>query len=447
MKKNSNLSPEDIEYNKIKKTALEKLTLGKLKLMCTNRFFSSVLIHFYEEAIEREECKAFPTIGVNAHGRIKFNPIFINSLELDMLIGILCHEALHVIFLHLVRYPEKNFFNFEIWNIATDAVINNILINHENMSLPPNGIIPNRNSKLTLDIENSIDKLEIEIKDKPAETVYYEIINQLKKKGLFSKIPFGNLTNNEKQNSNIFQDQGIDNHTLEVKENGENLSQEDQQKISKNWSAIVKNAIMQSSNGRDTSSNWVKRAFEDLLKPQLDWRSILRSKIKAVLPYNYSYRTPAKRSFVTKIYTPSIYKKPEEIIVAIDVSGSISEEELNTFISEIYGIIRSYENLTVRVLFWSTHVDEKNDIRLKPSTFKNVLNIVPNSTGGTEISCVKQYLKNNTNQFRDNTLIIFITDGFVENDPDLCKHSLFVISQTGKTDILEKYGYCVRLKR
>ncbi len=446
-------SEENIIDKKLIKDANKQISVALMQIIFKYKFFGSVLAHCDVRVVdEANKLKEIKTAAVDKNGIIFCNPKFIMNMSVNTTIGVLCHEVMHVIFLHLSRYPDKNYLNFKIWNIATDSVINDILKNLENLELPSEGIIPKSNGDLELKDEYENPLIKLNVRDKPAEVVYWEIVNQLKAKGKVSHVgslsgSSGNGSDDDSSSSGGLDAKGFDKHIMDKNPDGSNPGSDSVAKDAKKWGSIVAEANMNASKDRSSSDDWCSRLLKDLLRPQLDWRSVLRSKIKACIPYNFTYRNPSKRSLATKIYMPIIYKRPEQIIIAIDVSGSISDEEMQIFWSEVYGIVRSYENIEVRVIFWSTHVDNEHELVFNSKTLRNSLSIDKiNTTGGTELSCVKDFLidPNRKYKYKNNFVIVF-TDGCVESEPDVVRNSLFVISKEGNDGILRNYGTCIRL--
>ena len=94
------------------------------------------------------------------------------------------------------------------------------------------------------------------------------------------------------------------------------------------------------------------RWAQDLLEPKIDWRKALagafRSSLATVLGRrDYVYTRPSRRQSAMKtgsqeIILPSMRKPaPPAIAVIIDTSGSISNDEINIFMSEIDGIVKA----------------------------------------------------------------------------------------------------------
>jgi len=156
------------------------------------------------------------------------------------------------------------------------------------------------------------------------------------------------------------------------------------------------------------------RAIEALLQPEIDWREVLREFITTTcVGSDYStYARPNRRYMSSGIYMPSgISEQVEELVIAIDTSGSIGQPELTRFLSEIEGVISNVHPRAVRLLYWDTEVcaDEvygegHNDMASLTTATK------PAGGGGTDISCVPEYMQDK--QIKPQAVIVF-TDGYL----------------------------------
>lgn len=452
--------------------AIDRIMVEKLKLMSQHRFFASLMLHLKFQEIKPQEIKdsktnkirkQHMTMAVDAKGNVYYDPEFVEGLGSEDLKFVLCHELMHVVLRHLYRVP-KNVIP-DIWNIASDAVINYILAYKENFTISDTQrklyIMPTKEGILRIKLGNggAEEIVDIMIQDKPAESIYYEILKALKDhlqkqgKSLQDLVGGGGKgyirpVGGEGFDDHILQSPSDEEETEENESNGVGrISETDAQDLDRKWSSAIAAANMEEAdNKRGSAGGWVSRLLDNFAKPQLNWRALLRKHIKETIPYDCSFKRPKKRTYSTGVYVPIMNFRPHMLTCAIDVSGSISDHELKTFITEIYGITRAYNNIDLRILFWSTKVDKDNDIIYKANKIRNVLGVKAFTTGGTYISCVEKYISEND---KKESSIIYLTDGFVEDKPLFsCKNKkrIFIIQKDGSTDILEKYGPTARLK-
>ena len=154
------------------------------------------------------------------------------------------------------------------------------------------------------------------------------------------------------------------------------------------------------------------RKLEELLQPEIDWREVLREFITATcVGSDYStYARPNRRYLSSGRYMPSgISERVEELVIAIDTSGSIGQPALTKFLSEVQGVVSNVKPEKVRLLYWDTSVcaneeyDETNMERLVEST-------KPKGGGGTDVNCVTQYMQDK--RISAQAVIVF-TDGYL----------------------------------
>ena len=90
----------------------------KRKMLFKYSFFGSVVT-----SINYKENKNIQTAGTDGE-TIYYNPEFLKSLSVQDQVFILAHEVCHIAFNHILRSKGKD---EKLWNIATDAVINQFL--------------------------------------------------------------------------------------------------------------------------------------------------------------------------------------------------------------------------------------------------------------------------------------------------------------------------------
>jgi predicted metal-dependent peptidase len=104
--------------------------------------------------------------------------------------------------------------------------------------------------------------------------------------------------------------------------------------------------------------------------------------------------------------------------VAIDTSGSIGEQELKIFLSEVKGIMESYDDYRISV--WSFDTDVYNLQEFTQDNMSDIMEYEPKGGGGTDFTANWRFMKDE--QIEPKKLIVF-TDGmpFGEwGDPDYC---------------------------
>ena len=156
----------------------------------------------------------------------------------------------------------------------------------------------------------------------------------------------------------------------------------------------------------------VGRDIEALLQPQVNWRDALREFVSTTCAGNDfgTWAKPNRRFLGAGVYMPSpISECVEELVVAIDTSGSIRQQQLTLFLSELAGICESVKPSRVRLLYWGHEVagdetyEEQNMHTLAQST-------KPVGGGGTDVNCVTAYM---TEHGIKPQAVVVLTDGYL----------------------------------
>ena len=197
--------------------------------------------------------------------------------------------------------------------------------------------------------------------------------------------------------------QGFDDHDWE---GAQELSADEQRELARD----IDEAIRQGALIAGKMGSGGDRDLEELLKPQVDWREVLREFITSTCTgSDYStWRRPNRRYVATGHYLPSgITEQVGELVIAIDTSGSIGSAELTRFLSEVKGICDTVHPERIRLLYWDTTVcaDETYDTHELDNLTSSTK---PAGGGGTSVDCVPEYItKHNINA----QAAIVLTDG------------------------------------
>ena len=157
--------------------------------------------------------------------------------------------------------------------------------------------------------------------------------------------------------------------------------------------------------------------LDALLKPQVDWRDVLREFVTETCSgSDYStYNRPNRRYMHAGMYLPSgISETVEELVFAVDTSGScFNDRELRGFMSEVVSVVETVSPERVRILYWDSYIAEPEEVYEQGDYDKLVNATKPKGGGGTDINCVVEHIKENK---IDAQAVIVLTDGFLGGD-------------------------------
>jgi predicted metal-dependent peptidase len=324
--------------------ATKQLTKAKIALMKDRNsvFYTTVclsLIHEFDESI--------PTACTNGK-YIKYNPEFFLSLSKEERVFLLLHETMHVAYVHMDRLNARI---HSKWNKACDYVINAQLID-AGFTMPADGLY---------------DKQYVGMS---AEEVYKLLPDD------DSKYPQSDL---------VASDMPSD----ELKTSVDNILVRDitQAKMSGSIGNVPKDMLIY---------------LDKLLNPKLPWQRILSRYMTAVAKEDYSYRRPNKR-YMPDLYMPSLYSEAvEHIAVAVDASGSVTNEDFSQFIAEITKVIKTLKPTKLTLIQFDTRI-------ISIDVLKNVQDLNKVSFKGKGGTCVNPVI-NWINANKPVVTVIF-TDG------------------------------------
>lgn len=315
-----------------------------------------------------------PTACTNGRD-VMYNPNFIKTLDDRELNFVVLHEALHKVYQHMHLWKKLWKQSPMLTNMAADYVVNYSI--HE------------------ADAQGMITK-------RPDSALF-----DLKYKGMTTKQVFELLKKDFEDNRG----EGKDGHDSHDWEGAEALSDEEVKETAKQ----IDQALRQGEIIRGKMQGNKNRSVNELLEPKVNWREQLRDFVNATCKNKdkTSWKRPHKRFIGHDIYMPSmIGESIGQIVVGIDTSGSIGQQELNEFLTEVVAICDDVSPSSIELLYWDTHVAGHETYN--QGDYKGLFESTkPAGGGGTHVGCVNQYLKDKRIQPE---AIIILTDGYVEND-------------------------------
>jgi predicted metal-dependent peptidase len=363
-----------------------------------------------------------PTACTNGRDE-KYGRKFIKELREQELNFVVAHEASHKMYRHLTTWKKLHDENSALANQACDYVINLML--------------------------KDMDPEERTI----AMPRYKTGVLQGKPMGLIDE-RFRGM--NAKQIFDILKEEddgeggeggedgegGFDEHDWD---GAKDLSDEEKKQLERDIDQAIRQGVMARQKIAGKGAGGIDRELQDLLEPKVDWREVLREFVKATCRAKdtSSWRKPNRRFLGTGIYMPSmIGEKVGHLVIAIDTSGSIGQDELSDFLSEVKGIAEEVNPSQVDLIYWDSEVAgheeyTENDVASIISSTK------PKGGGGTSPSCVSEYLKDKK---IEPECIIMLTDGYVGDDwgKDWTAQVLWCI--VGGNDVIAENGKTIHIK-
>lgn len=311
-------------------------------LILDQPFFASLLLPM--PMTESEEVPTFATDGTS----IVFNPKWAETLTLAETTFVLAHEVLHCVFDHMGRRGDKV---HSRWNQAADYVINGILTKERIGTMPKGGLL---------------DSALVAKGNGTAEGVYRLLDGSNDGKGPGQK--GGSLD--------------------DVLDAGSDMGQGPADPAAAaQASAELKVRVIQAKNAAKMAGKMpasIERLVNDLVKPAVDWRDVLRRFISDRARVEYTFARPKRRFLAEDMYLPSLGGQRMGLIsIGVDCSGSVDAALLNAFAAEINAIREDVLPSRIEVFYFDSRV-------VKVETFEadDTVKLSPVGGGGTAFSPV-----------------------------------------------------------
>ena len=356
----------------------EKLVTGRIGLLLKAPFFGNLATRL--ELVNADSwCGTAATDG----RRFYYNTEFVKKLkpkEVEFLFG---HEVLHNVYDHLGRTGKER--DPMLFNCAADYCVNADL--------------------MQFNIGDRINPCLFDVKYKgwSAEEVYddlYDKADKINLDDLLAQMIDEHLEGDGNQDSDN-ENTGDNNNNV----NKPRISASERQKIKDE----IKEAVMQAAQAAGTGNlpDGVARLIKNLTKPVINWNELIQQQIASTVKNDFSWLKPSRRSWHMDAIMPGL--KPGEqidICISIDCSGSITENDISTFLSEIKGIMESYDEYCIQVWCFDTKV--YNHKEFTSENLDDILSYVPEGGGGTDFMCNYDYMKDNNIEPKK---FIMFTDG------------------------------------
>jgi predicted metal-dependent peptidase len=322
------------------------------------------------------------------------NQQLFNELKPKDRLFVLAHETLHLALLSKQRQGDRDHY---LWNLATDCVINYILIKSGlDTGLSSSIVTPQTISRIT-------GVSEYDIVTMTAEQIYNLIA-----RSSFVLNPHIGMCSHDK-------------YAKPNRSNGEGANETENF-----WKAAIAEAYNYSKSiGHDPAGIDV---FFKLLKPKINWRTLLR---QAIVHGNGLQIISTWKKVHRKIpmdIPGHIRLTVSNIWTLVDTSGSMVGEHLDQVMTEVFSISRSLQ-ARVRLIAWDTAAYEMSLDEVKREMEKKGGKV--KGGGGTAISPALDFL---LKKMRNNDGVVILSDGFI-SDEYTCQPRLERISVKSSTAV------------
>lgn len=395
--------------------ARDRLIQARVSMLIKHDFWGKMATRM--RLINADEwCGTLATDGKNFY----YNSEFVLSLgSIDKVIFGFAHEVLHCIYDHIPRVGDRD---RKLSNIAQDYVINADLVHYG--------------------VGKAIDEVDI-IYDKKYfnwgfEEVYEELYENAEKidiDELFEQLLDDHLEESPDDDGDG-DGSGDGDNDSDVSKKRPKLTRAQKEAIKDE----IREAVLQAaqSSGAGNLPGGVQRIVNNLTNPKMDWRSLINMKIPSLAKNDYSYQHFNKKYMQSGIIVPGLNRQEAiDVCIAIDTSGSISQQILEEQLSEVVGLMDMYEEFTVRV--WQFDTGIYGYAEFTKDTAGDIMHYEVKGGGGTDFDVNWNFMKE---EGIEPQMFIMFTDGEPWSswgDESYCD-TLFIINNKYNKEIVPPFG-------
>jgi len=413
----------------------EDLILRAKSIIKKKYLFYYLILSELTTRFDDKRCK---TLGVSP-GFLFVNSEFALQRTVKEMVFILCHEAGHIVFKHHARIRKRN---SQLWNIAGDLIINKTL--SLDLQCTP--------SKEGPDAEFAHGGLyisTIDIEKETTETIYNRLVQQnpnfnsnMNGDGDSSENGQDGDSNQDSNGNNDSQDENqdqnsksqkgkgkgkktitLDGHTIEIgeadlediKEDSESINRKDES-VEQRIKDSVEKALRKFSQSKEHGDGCgnIARLFELWNQPEpVGWveklKPFLRESLNMSATYTKAHQNRITRFTGYKAIMPGAVReknKLKNLLLAIDTSGSIDDDNLNLFYNQTHTLLTQFQNgVEGIVCYWDTEVASWGKFK----DFNQFKKVEAKGFGGTDI---KKTLEFAVKQKID--YLVVYTDGYFD---------------------------------
>ena len=328
-----------------------KISQAKAKLLVDYPYFGTLASKL--ELVLNDDIEAFKCDGK----KLQYSSSFIEYAEIGEIEFILANGAMHISLAHENRKQNRSGW---LWQIATDMAINDMLV------------------------ENGLER--------PDEAQYRERF-----KGMYAEEIYAELKDDILRDDEDLEYDADDENDIEQKDNNQT-----EDILKEQLQSEEARSILEKEFEKGDAPLEIQRFFTLDFLSKIDWRDELKSALDRYFRDDYVLIPPNKKFLSQGIYLPSTISQTFRLVIAIDSSGSVDEELLNSFLSELNFLMSLITNYQIELIV----CDEK--IR-SHTTFYSGESLEVDIKGGvgTDFKPVFKFIEDNFDEVK---LLLYFTD-------------------------------------
>lgn len=329
-------------------SAESEMRKSRAQLLMDHPFFG-VLALKLNLVQDDQNCDTAATDGK----RLLYNAAFITKLTSLTRKGLIAHEVMHCVFNHMTRRQGRD---PKIWNAAADFAIN-IHLKDEGFYLPDGGLIDEQYRGMS------------------AEAIYNKIKDDPPK-----QCPWGMVLDAGAGQLNT----------------GSNATLESEWQV-----AVIQSAEQAKAAGKLPGS--LKHFIQDIIKPIVDWRTVLWPFCTSLSNNDYSWRKPNRAYISEDEYLPSMYNEVAGHLVFVQDTSASCDDYADQFWSEVAAVHSDMQPEKITIIHCDAKIQHTEEI-MPDDVFPTAKTY---GGGGTRFKPAFDWINDNA---EDVAAVVYLTD-------------------------------------
>ena len=338
-----------------------KISQAKARLLVNYPYFGTLASRL--ELIVNDDIESFKSDGK----KLEFREAYLEDLDLSEVEFILANGAMHASLAHEQRKANRSGW---LWQMATDMAINDMLL------------------------ENGLDM--------PYGATYRKRFAGMYAEEIYAQLKDDILRDDEDLEYKAESADDVEQNEKNQQSEPQTQEQLEEEILQEQLFAQEAISLLESEFKRGELPQSIERFYKLDFFSKIDWREQLKTAIDMHFRDDYTLLPPSKKLLSYGIYLPSSVSQTFRLVIAIDSSGSVDEELLNQFLSEVNFLMGLVHNYVIDILV----CDDKIHSHEKFMTGEE-LGVKLKGGGGTDFRPVFHFIEEEIDEVK---LLLYFTD-------------------------------------
>lgn len=337
---------------------------------------------------------------------------------------VLLHEVMHIFLEHVGRASDQGYHR-QLWNVATDYVIN----------LTCSGAYATDGDSSVRYAKRYKDYLQV-----PSMCLFKERFINMSADEVYHLLLEENDNDPDKAVESALSGDGSGGSGQKPMDGVADVQADEADTMKNRQSASAAGKQAEAAKSIGENEGDLMRRLSEMNKPFVSWRDELTECVQASTKERTTYNRLSRRSGEGGVVFPSLTGSRISGVFGFDSSGSMSESDYRDVIGELSGLLDQFEAWDIDLISCDTKATVLGEYSSDDDDDITNMNLNTPSGGGTQLSPMVEYAVDKNEEEGDVNFCIVVTDGFIPVEPvehecsDEIK-TIFVVTRNGNKDL------------